>query len=123
MVRTTSNSEYKVIERNLKEKLGSDVKVSNNKITISDNTQTALFTANALLYEFTKYSINKTELSYNETIYLSYLDWLQTQTSKDCEKKAEKRRRPFVLVFEFCVACAFLLPIARGYDSIGLLSF
>ena len=60
---------------------------SNNKITISDNTQTALFTANALLYEFTKYSINKTELSYNETIYLSYLDWLQTQTSKDCEKK------------------------------------
>ncbi|MBR4830927.1 MAG: ParB/RepB/Spo0J family partition protein [Bacilli bacterium] len=34
VVRTTSNSEYKVIERNLKEKLGSDVKVSNNKITI-----------------------------------------------------------------------------------------
>ena len=60
---------------------------SNNKITISDNTQTALFTANALLYEFTKYSINKTELSYNETIYLSYLDWLQTQTSKENGKK------------------------------------
>ncbi|MBR4351112.1 MAG: ParB/RepB/Spo0J family partition protein [Bacilli bacterium] len=35
VVRTTSdNSKYKIVERNLKEKLGSDVKVSNNKITI-----------------------------------------------------------------------------------------
>ena len=34
VVRTTSNNEYKDVERKLKEKLGSDVKVSNNKITI-----------------------------------------------------------------------------------------
>ena len=35
VVRTVSdNSKYKIVERNLKEKLGSDVKVSNNKITI-----------------------------------------------------------------------------------------
>lgn len=31
---TTKNNEYKFVERKLKEKLGSDVKVSNNKITI-----------------------------------------------------------------------------------------
>ncbi len=60
---------------------------SNNKIVISDNTQMALFTANALLYEYTNYSINKTEPLYRETIYLSYLDWLQTQTSKENGKK------------------------------------
>lgn len=35
VVRTTAkNNEYKFVERKLKEKLGSDVKVSNNKITI-----------------------------------------------------------------------------------------
>ena len=34
VVRTTSNNEYKSVEGKLKEKLGSDVKVSNNKITI-----------------------------------------------------------------------------------------
>ena len=34
VVRTTPNNEYKIVERKLKEKLGSDVKVSSNKITI-----------------------------------------------------------------------------------------
>ena len=34
VVRTTPNNEYKVVERKLKEKLGSDVKITNNKITI-----------------------------------------------------------------------------------------
>ena len=34
VVRTTPSNEYKDVERKLKEKLGSDVKISNNKITI-----------------------------------------------------------------------------------------
>ena len=34
IVRSTPSNEYKDVERKLKEKLGSDVKVSNNKITI-----------------------------------------------------------------------------------------
>jgi ParB family chromosome partitioning protein len=34
VVRSTPSNEYRTVERNLKEKLGSDVKISNNKITI-----------------------------------------------------------------------------------------
>ena len=34
VVRTSPNNEYKDVERKLKEKLGSDVKITNNKITI-----------------------------------------------------------------------------------------
>ena len=56
---------------------------SDDKMIISDNTQMSLFTANALLYQFVNYNYNKKEISINETIYLSYLDWLQTQTSKE----------------------------------------
>lgn len=54
---------------------------------ISDNTQMSLFTANALLYDFTKYKIEGTAIPINDAIYLSYLDWLMTQINQENYKK------------------------------------
>lgn len=63
-------------KRNVKEK---EVTKYNNKGIISDDTQMTLFTANALLWHATNIKLNKTTMSPVDAIYLSYLDWLDTQ--------------------------------------------
>ena len=47
---------------------------------ISDDTQMTLFTANALLWRETRISMRGIAMEPAKAIYLSYLDWLATQT-------------------------------------------
>lgn len=55
----------------------------NGKGIISDDTQMTLFTANALLWGKTRMITKGIAPSYNKAIYLSYLDWLETQIQKE----------------------------------------
>lgn len=55
----------------------------NNKGIISDDTQMALFTANALLWRETRLAIRGIALAPPEAICLGYFDWLSTQEKTD----------------------------------------
>ena len=70
--------------RNIKERQVS--KYLSDKGIISDDTQMTLFTANALLWRETRAILKGIAPSYNNAIYLAYLDWLETQTGKKNEK-------------------------------------
>ena len=53
---------------------------------ISDDTQMALFTANALLWRETVTALGKENISPSDALYLAYQDWLETQTQFGEEK-------------------------------------
>lgn len=46
---------------------------------ISDDTQMSLFSANALIWRDTNLRLNGISTSYEDAIYMGYLDWLNTQ--------------------------------------------
>ena len=66
-------------KKNIKEK---EVTVyQNDKGIVSDDTQMALFTANAILWRKTRYSLKGIAPTYVDAIYEAYLDWLDTQNN------------------------------------------
>ena len=65
--------------RNVKDKQVTDFLSGEGRI--SDDTQMTLFTANALLYHVAAKERGKV-VSAERAIYLSYLDWLETQTGR-----------------------------------------
>lgn len=67
-------------KRNIKER--QVTRYVNDKGIISDDTQMTLFTANGLLWRETRLSLRGIAMSPTDAIYLSYLDWLETQTGK-----------------------------------------
>ena len=68
--------------RNVRERQVTDF--LSGKGRISDDTQMTLFTANALLYRVAAKERGKL-ISEEQAIYLSYLDWLETQNGKRSE--------------------------------------
>lgn len=68
-------------ESNIKEK--QVTKYERNNGIITDDTQMTLFTANALLWRDTRYVIKGIAPSYSDSIYMGYLDWLETQTRRE----------------------------------------
>lgn len=50
---------------------------------ISDDTQMTLFTANAIIYNETNNYVSNVLNNANESIFLSYLDWLETQNAQE----------------------------------------
>jgi ADP-ribosylglycohydrolase len=68
-------------KRNIKDK--EVTKYQNDKGIISDDTQMTLFTANALLWRETRFSLRGIAMTPTRAIYESYLDWLDTQDKAD----------------------------------------
>lgn len=66
--------------RNIKER--QVTKYKNDFGIISDDTQMALFTANALIAQRTRSLLNVGLVGIEEAIYFSYLDWYECQTGK-----------------------------------------
>ena len=68
--------------RDIKEK---EVTRYKDKGIISDDTQMTLFTANALIWRETRYSLRGIALPPVDAIYLGYKDWLDTQSGSKGE--------------------------------------
>lgn len=70
----------------------SEYKLRNGFAVVSDDTQMTLFTANGLLVANTKRYLGN-EFDYEECVYWSYKDWLETQDNNYSEYAPNKDKR------------------------------